>query len=62
MGGKEHFTLYMTWLRVFLLVKLIDNLRNVSHDVIMYGVWIYDSNYNKSLLLFKYILDPVFSV
>ena len=33
------------------LVKLMEYLGNVNHDISVVGYWIFDSNYEKSLVL-----------
>ena len=33
------------------LVKLMDSLGNVNHDISILGYWIFDSNHDKSLYL-----------
>ena len=33
------------------IVQLMDYLGNVNHDISVVGYWIFDSNYEKSLVL-----------
>ena len=35
------------------LVQLMDSLRNLNHAISIVGYWIFDSNYNKALFLYK---------
>ena len=39
------------------LVKLMDYLGNANHDIIVVGYWIFDSNYEKALVLNRESLD-----
>ena len=41
------------------LVQLMDSLGNVNHDISVVGNWIFDSNYEKSLLINRTSLDMV---
>ena len=45
----------------FTLVKLMDSLGNVNHAIIFVGKWIFDSNYEKSLVLNRASLDMIFA-
>ena len=38
---------------IFALVQLMDSLGNVNHAIIVVGYWIFDSNYEKALVLNK---------
>ena len=44
---SEHFT----------LVQLMDSLGNVNNDISVVGYWIFDSNYEKALVLNRASLD-----
>ena len=41
------------------LVKLMDSLGNVNHAISVVGSWIFDSNYERALLLNKESLDMI---
>ena len=41
------------------LVQLMDSLGNVNHAISVVGNWIFDSNYEKSLVLNKASLDII---
>ena len=41
------------------LVQLMDSLVNVNHDISVVGNWIFDSNYEKSLVLNMVSLDII---
>ena len=41
------------------LVQLMDSLGNVNHDISVLGSWIFDSNYERSLVLNKESLDMI---
>ena len=41
------------------LVQLMDSLGNVSHAISVVGSWIFDSNYERALILNKSLLDMV---
>ena len=41
------------------LVQLIDSLGNVNHAISVVGCWIFDSNYEKSLVLNRELLDTI---
>ena len=41
------------------LVKLMDYLGNANHDISVVGYWIFDSNYEKSLVLNRELLDMI---
>ena len=41
------------------LVQLMDLLGNVNHSIIVVGSWIFDSNYERSLVLNKALLDMI---
>ena len=41
------------------LVKLTDSLGNVNHAISVFGNWIFDSNYEKSLVLNRASLDMI---
>ena len=43
------------------LVQLMDSLGNVNHAIIFVGKWIFDSNYEKSLVLNRASLDMIFA-
>ena len=43
------------------LVKLMDSLVNVNHDISIVGHWIFDSNYNKALCLTQELLGLICS-
>ena len=42
------------------LVQLMDYLGNVNHAISVVGYWIFDSNYEKSLILNRESLDMIF--
>ena len=48
---KEHVT----------LVQLMDSLGNVNHAISVVGYWIFDSNYEKVLVLNRESLDTIFA-
>ena len=37
----------------------MDSLGNVNHDISFVGYWIFDSNYGKSLVLNRELLDMI---
>ena len=41
------------------LVQLMDSLRNVNHATGVFGIWIFDSNYERALVLNKASLDMI---
>ena len=41
------------------LVQLMDSLENVNHAISVVGYWIFDSNYEKSLVLNRASLDMI---
>ena len=41
------------------LVQLMYSLGNVNHDISVVGYWIFDSNYEKSLVLNRESLDMI---
>ena len=41
------------------LVQLMDSLGNVNHDISVVGSWIFDSNYERELVLNKESLDMI---
>ena len=41
------------------LIRLMDSLGNVNHDIIVVVCWIFDSNYEKALILNKELLDTI---
>ena len=43
----------------FTLVQLMDSLVNVNHAISVVGNWIFDSNYEKSLVLNRASLDMI---
>ena len=43
------------------LVQLMDSLVNVNHDISVVGSWIFDSNYERALVLNKASLDMICS-
>ena len=43
----------------FTLVQLMDSLGNVNHAISVVGNWIFDSNYEKALVLNKASLDMI---
>ena len=44
----------------FTLIQLMDSLHNVNHDISVVGYWIFDSNYEKSLVLNRGSLEIIF--
>ena len=50
MDISEHFT----------LLQLMDYLGDVNHDSSVVGCWIFDSNYEKALVLNRESFDPSF--
>ena len=42
------------------LVQLMDSLGNVNHDISVVGYWIFDSNYEKPLVINRNSLDIIF--
>ena len=45
----------------FTLVQLMDSLGNVNHAISVVGYWIFDSNYEKALVLNREPLDMICS-
>ena len=43
------------------LVQLMDSLGNVNHAISVVGSWIFDSNYERALVLNKASLDMIFA-
>ena len=43
------------------LVKLMDSLGNVNHAISVVGNWIFESNYEKALVLNRASLDIIFT-
>ena len=43
------------------LVQLMDSLGNVNHAISVFWYWIFDSNYEKSLVLYRESLDMFYS-
>ena len=43
------------------LVQLMDSLGNVNHAISDVGSWIFDSNYERALVLNKASLDMIFA-
>ena len=43
------------------LVQLMYSLVNVNHAISVFGYWIFDSKYNKSLVLNRESLDMIFA-
>ena len=43
----------------FTLVQLMDSLENANHAISVVGYWIFDSNYEKSLVLNRASLDMI---
>ena len=43
------------------LVQLMDSLVNVNHAISVVGSWIFDSNYERALVLNKASLDMIFA-
>ena len=43
------------------LVQFMDYLGKVNHDIIVVGYWIFDSNYEKALVLNRYLLGMIFA-
>ena len=41
------------------LVQLMDSLGNVNHAISVVGIWIFDSNYERALVLNKASLDMI---
>ena len=41
------------------LVQLMDSLGNLNHAISVFGSWIFDSNYKKSLVLNRVSLDNI---
>ena len=46
----------------FTLVWLMDSLGNVNHAISVVGCWIFDSNYEKSLVLNRESLNMIFAL
>ena len=44
------------------LVHLMDSLVNVNHAIGVVGNWIFDSNYEKALVLHRESLDMIFAL
>ena len=44
---------------IFTLVQLMDSLGNVNHDISVVGYWIFDSKYEKALVLNRALLDMI---
>ena len=45
----------------FTLVQLMDSLGNVNHAISVVGNWIFESNYEKALVLNRSSLDMIFT-
>ena len=45
----------------FTLVQLMDSLVNVNHAISVVGSWIFDSNYERAIVLNKASLDMICS-
>ena len=45
----------------FTLVQLMDSFRNVNHAISVVGYWIFDSNKEKALVLYRASLDIIFA-
>ena len=43
------------------LVQLMDSLGNVNHAIIVVGYWIFDSKYERALILNRESLDIIFA-
>ena len=43
------------------LVQLLDCLDNLSHNIIVVGYWVFDSNYERALVLHIESLDMIFA-
>ena len=43
-----------------ILVQLMEYLGNVNHAISVVGYWIFESNYKKSLVLNRELLDMIF--
>ena len=43
------------------LGQLMDSLGNVNHDISVFGKWLFDSNYEKALVLNRASLDMIFA-
>ena len=43
----------------FTLVQLVDSLVNVNHAISVFGNWIFDSNYERALVLNRASLDMI---
>ena len=43
------------------LVQFMDSLGNVNHAISVVGSWIFDSNYERALVLNKASLDMIFA-
>ena len=43
------------------LVQLMDSLGNINHAISVVGSWIFDSNYERALVLNKESLDMIFA-
>ena len=41
------------------LVQLMDSLGNVNHDISVFGSWIFESNYERALVLNRASLDMI---
>ena len=41
------------------LVQLMDSLGNLNHAISVVGCWIFDSNYERELVLNRYLLDMI---
>ena len=57
---KGSFNILNDIIKHFTLVQLINYIGNANHAISVFGYWIFDSNYGKTLLLNRESLDMVF--
>ena len=48
---KLYYDILKDIIEIFNLVQLMDSLVNANHAISIVGQWIYDSNYNKDLVI-----------
>ena len=57
---KVHFDILNDISENVTLVKLMESIGNVNHDISISGYWIIDSSYEKSLHMTRGLLDIIF--
>ena len=56
---KGYFNIFIYISENFTLVQLIDSLGNLNHDISVVGYCIFDSNYEKALVINRESLDII---